>query len=131
MGITLTGVSSDGLPGKPNWVDVMITGHANNTYQTILNITGKGVVHRISSTISTASASNFITIRITADGVQTSYKPSVASQARGIGYDQTLGKQGYIDSFSSIQFNSSLLVEIMQSTGGYTTTYASIDYSLF
>jgi hypothetical protein len=93
-----------------------------NTWYTVLDLLGAGVLFRASNFGSGTYGSSFCQSRITIDGV--AHTETVAGSSRSLGDD------GGLDILQHTQFDSSLKVEILYSQSSHTI-YGAVDYGLF
>ena len=135
MAITSTVQAASGIsPNKPGVADFFNSAVNSGTYETLLNITGKGVITRVSLGANNSISNKLLSMRFTIDGgaanVITPGGTDGENHMRGFAHDSI--RQGTIvfDYFCNVQFKTSALIEIVQNSGTSTGLRASCDYSL-
>lgn len=99
---------------------------SDGTWYTALEVAGAGKLHRVSLVISSGTGSlGSSQIRIVTDG--DAYVTVPASHARNLRTDSNTVKSA--DLLPNVQFNSSLLIQVMSTVSISTAT--SIDWGLF
>lgn len=100
-----------------------------STWYTLVDITGKGVVKRISGNNQT-SINQYLDIQLTIDGTVHLMDVTAIHTTRGLGGDSTYGRSTFFDVITDIEFKSSLKIELRQTTGTTGTLSGSVDYVL-
>lgn len=106
---------------KPCVADLIVNSATNGTYYQVVNFTGKGRLSRIA--VAGSTTNNNYNIRLTIDGVASTLNTALTTinYARGFMHTNASGSFSAAYSFdylTNIEFNSSIKVEIMQSSGG-------------
>lgn len=105
-------------------VDFFQSNATANTWYTVLDVTGLGVLTRIS--FQGVSVSNsYLMVRITIDGTSYIVDPSVDSYSRALRDDAK-----FIDLMTHVKFDSSLKVEVSHNYSSSVHLAVTIDYGL-
>ncbi|HLO11493.1 MAG TPA: hypothetical protein VK190_04490 [Pseudoneobacillus sp.] len=119
----------DMLPTIPQNTNGQIASVAVGSYSTILDITGKGVLSRISA--STGSSGYLATIKITIDNNTTITIGMNNSSGASNLVAGTYNSNGISTYLGSIKFNSSLKVELGHTNVNAQSVGYAVDYALF
>ena len=109
--------------------DLYLSSAASNTWYTVCDITGKGVLTRISALHNSTALNNAIDVRVTIDGISYLFDITTGVYTRTLRYYET--NTPIADFIHMVKFDISLKVEVMQTTGTSTAPLqASVDYGL-
>jgi hypothetical protein len=110
---------------------------ASGTYYTLVNSTGvRGRISKITITSGSVS-SQYMTIRVTIDGVQSTISPSAAATFGGVGLDHNNNAANVslyfagrsFDYYCDLTFLNSVQVEIMQNLGASQELISNVMYN--
>jgi hypothetical protein len=96
-----------------------------NTWYTVIDITGKGVLYRSSGYIASVNSS-YLELKITVDGTSYTWDSTSAIFSRSFAKNNVS-----MDIVANVRFKSSLKVEIRQTNAAAQDIYGSVDYGLF
>ena len=125
----VTTIKNIPYPLNPNSADAVQTSAVQNTWYTLANISGIGILTRVSIT---GDGNSYLEARITIDGAANTLAnaTTVNSVARGLADMDTGGATDRLDWIGHCFFSSSLLVEYRTTSAGTPTLYAAADYSI-
>ncbi|RJX40049.1 hypothetical protein D3P09_11785 [Paenibacillus pinisoli] len=120
-------------PTKPRTADLVQAGATSQTYYTLLDVTGAGILSRV--VLASTTLNYNLTIRVTVDGVVSNLTPggTMANSARGLQHTSGTGSYSAmysLDFFTELVFFRSLKVEVMHSHTSTVNLHASADYAL-
>jgi hypothetical protein len=104
-----------------------------NTWYTVVNVSGAGVVYRISGS-AVSEQNNVLQYQVVIDGVEHIFDMQAGSpqKTRGFGGDPdlVLGREYFSDILLHVKFDESLQVNIRHNSGTTVTLQCSVDFGL-
>ncbi|SNR86225.1 hypothetical protein SAMN05446037_100178 [Anaerovirgula multivorans] len=116
-------------PTKPRSVDFKQSDAVSGTWYTVLNITGKGILNRLSAFITIYN--EYLQYEITVDGVAVTETTRDTSRTRGLApFGGSYDRDRIADYLFNTYFKSSLKIRVRHTHGSTYDLHASVDYAL-
>jgi hypothetical protein len=121
------------IASEPHVADFRQQAATINTWYTVVNVSGAGVVYRISGSAGSAQ-NNVLQYQVVIDGVEHIFDMQAGSpqKTRGFGGDPNLvyGREYFSDILLHVKFDESLQVNIRHNSTTTVTLQCSVDFGL-